>query len=322
MSDPRDPLDTVPPYLAASVAGVVLVLLVIVVLLLAFVGPSDQSKGRRLGDGDETAAGPSESSSLRGVDAVKKSTAETLAEPSREPTAVKRGVSTWFSADQKSTDVPRTSRARHARPEDEHVEKGFAAGRRGDWDLAVAEFTTAIQSGSSDTRAYWGRAWAECCRGNSSDVESAINDATTANQIAPNDPAGYCTHGAATLLHHRLIRHEDTVDLRLSDAVPPLTVAIRLDPSNASYYRLRAIALGSFPMRGVDYSSGGYGYSPESEKDIADAERLEAKAGTHPTDRMKNAEAWAIPWAQVDITVREEMTRGLFLSADVTPEPR
>jgi tetratricopeptide (TPR) repeat protein len=187
----------------------------------------------------------------------------------------------------------------------EHLKRAFTAGFNGDWALAVAEFTTAIQSEPTNARAYCGRAWARCFRQDSGDIRQAIEDSTTANQIDPRDPVGFCVRGAAAILGGDR-----------SAAIPPLTEAIRLDPNNPSYYRLRAAAY---------YLSGAAGpyaeelLGPKMDADDSEAARLEAKLGIKRESLRQmqhappNADGSVLNMPAVALScVLEDMTRGMF----------
>ena len=149
----------------------------------------------------------------------------------------------------------------------ELAKRGFAAGLRGDWDLAHREFTAAIEFNGGDANAYCGRAWAylERCWQKGMDpsnvsIDPIIEDCSKANQLDPTDPDAFFVRGSAWL-----------TALAPNNAIPPLTEAIRLDPKNPSYYCIRAYANAWISRRGDAYR-----VAPTPVEDCSEAIRVDS----------------------------------------------
>lgn len=109
--------------------------------------------------------------------------------------------------------------------EDEHMTKGSEALRKSDWDLAILEFTAAIQRNPRNARAYSQRG--EAYYWNRS-AQSAIADCTTAIALNPRDTRAYVTR-AAVYVNQK----------RFAQAMASLDEAVRITPGDAFLYAAR-----------------------------------------------------------------------------------
>jgi len=111
---------------------------------------------------------------------------------------------------------------------DEHMERGEEAARKGDWDLATAEFTTAIQLHPQNARAFVSRGTVYCCTGH---YLWAIDDCTRAIQLDPSAAEAYSVRGCAYVAQNEwpkaFVSHNE---------------AVRLAPRSAKVYYLRGLA--------------------------------------------------------------------------------
>jgi Tfp pilus assembly protein PilF len=111
---------------------------------------------------------------------------------------------------------------------DEHMERGEEAARKGDWDLATAEFTTVIQLHPQNARAFVRRGTVYCCTGHYS---WAIDDCTRAIQLDPNAADAYSVRGCAYVAQNEW-----------SKAFVSHNEAVRLAPDSAKAHYLRGLA--------------------------------------------------------------------------------
>jgi hypothetical protein len=188
---------------------------------------------------------------------------------------------------------------------DANLQEAFAAGLKGDWDLAIAKFDTVVQLNPRSATGWWGAAWARCRRHATSDIDKAIDDCTIANQIDPNDSAAYCVRGAASLL--KFIETGEGC----SAAVAPLTEAIRLEPDNPHYYHLRAAAYYRWILAALHgRATIGHEEPSKMNEDESAALRLEGHAGDkQELDRNLSRLVFienVVPY------VLDEMNKGLF----------
>ncbi|GHT85531.1 hypothetical protein FACS1894137_09920 [Spirochaetia bacterium] len=112
-----------------------------------------------------------------------------------------------------------------------HYEKGNASYNRGDYDMAIADYTEAIRLDPNYANAYYNRGVAY---ENKKDYDRAIGDYTQAIRINPNYAVAYNNRGGVY------------VDKKDYDrAIADYTEAIRLDPNYANAYYNRGFAYGN-----------------------------------------------------------------------------
>ncbi|HZI17761.1 MAG TPA: tetratricopeptide repeat protein [Pyrinomonadaceae bacterium] len=128
----------------------------------------------------------------------------------------------------------------------EHYDRGVAYERKGDYDLAVAEFSEAIRIEPGYARAYFGRGNNYA---NKRDHDRAIADYTEAIRLDPKYALVYRNRGIS-------YANKGNFDRAIAD----YTEAIRLDPNDAA----------------VPYTGRGVGYANKGDYDRAIADHTEA----------------------------------------------
>jgi tetratricopeptide (TPR) repeat protein len=161
----------------------------------------------------------------------------------------------------------------------EAANRGDASKNRGEWDQAIKEYTTALQSDPDNARTY-------CNRGNTygkkGDNDRAIADYTQAIRIDPNFALAYTNRGTR-------YRAKGDNDRAIADH----TQAIRIDPNYVYAYNNRGLAYnekGDYdraiadcnqairldPNFAVAYNNRGYAYRNKGDYDRAIADYTQA----------------------------------------------
>lgn len=115
-------------------------------------------------------------------------------------------------------------------PADEAMKRGKAAANKEDWDLAITEYTKAIQLDPKRARAYAGRGVAYVWK---REWDRAISDCSASIQLDARNPDAFCGLGNAYLQKGELDK-----------AIANLSETIRLDPRFAEAYANRGLAYG------------------------------------------------------------------------------
>ena len=124
------------------------------------------------------------------------------------------------------------------------LERGDVASRKGNRELALAEYTEAIRLDPNYARAYENRARAYRDK---HDPDKAISDCTKAIQLDPKNAGTYFLRG---------LFFETGGDL--DKAIADFTEAIRLDPTTPEEFRRpRCVAPEAYYKRGTAYASQG-----------------------------------------------------------------
>jgi tetratricopeptide (TPR) repeat protein len=110
----------------------------------------------------------------------------------------------------------------------EATNRGDASKNQGDWDRAIAEYTTALRDDPNNARAYYGRGNAFS---NRKDYDTAIADYSQAIRLNPDYTYAYNGRGIA-------YRNKNDYDRAIAD----YTQAIRLDPNYGTAYHNRGVA--------------------------------------------------------------------------------
>jgi tetratricopeptide (TPR) repeat protein len=108
------------------------------------------------------------------------------------------------------------------------LDRGMLFAGRGDYDLAIEDYTQAIRLDTNNSAAYFNRGIAYYFK---SDYDRAITDYTQAIKLDPNDASAYYNRGIA-------YRNKDDYDRAITD----YTQAIKLDPNDAGAYNNRGLA--------------------------------------------------------------------------------
>jgi tetratricopeptide (TPR) repeat protein len=202
---------------------------------------------------------------------------------------------------------PQVSPERFLSRDSEHVKKGFAAGSRGDWDLAHREFTAAIEFNGRDAKAYCGRAWAKFedywqkgTDPSNASIDPIIEDCSKANELDPADPDAFFVRGSAWL-----------TALAPDRAISPLSEAIRLDPKNPSYYCVRAYANAWISVNGAS------GVTPTEVEDCSQAIRVDSNYAIAYVCR-----GWYLDWLNRKGEARADYDKALSIRQTKVPPDR
>jgi tetratricopeptide (TPR) repeat protein len=204
--------------------------------------------------------------------------------------------------------------------------RGDASKNQGEWDRAIAEYTTALREDPNNARAYCSRGRAYSNKG---DQDRAIVDFTQAVRLDPNLADAYGTRGNAyyakgnydkaiadftqvirldpnfaVAYNNRGIAYADNGDY--NRAITDLNQAIRMDPKEASAYNNRGNvyynkgdynrAIADFtqairldPNRAIAYNNRGSAYADKEDYDRAIADFTQAiRLDPHDVDVYNN----------------------------------